>query len=91
MPKAQKWRSHISLPQHAEAGELEEELLLTGILEADVGLGILACALDAEHLADAETLVLDELAGGELCHTGGSACGIGRDETAGRWLLAVGY
>ena len=73
----------ISLSQHTEAGKLEQELLLTSILEADVGLGILACAFDTEHLADAETLVLDELSGGKLCHTGGSARGVGRDEAAG--------
>ena len=74
---------NVALSQHAEAGKLEEELFLTGILEADVGLGVLACALDAEHLADAETLVLDELSGRELSHAGSSTSSIGRDETAG--------
>ena len=73
-----------SLPQHAEAGKLEEELLLAGILEADVGFGVLACTLDTEHLTDTEALVLDELAGAELGHTGGTARGIGRDEPTGR-------
>ena len=72
------------LSQYAEAGKLEEQLFLAGILEADVGLGILASTLDAEHLADAEALVLDELAWGELGHTGGTSRGIGRDEAAGR-------
>jgi hypothetical protein len=69
------------LSQYAEAGKLKQELLLAGILEADVGLGVLACALDAEHLADAEALMFDELAWGELGYTGGTSRGIGRDET----------
>ena len=65
------------LSQHAEAGKLKQELLLAGILEADVGLGILTCSLNAEHLTDTEALVLDELAGAELGHAGGTTRGIG--------------
>ena len=42
-----------------------------------MGFGILACALNTEHLADAEALVLDELAWGELGYTGGTSRGIG--------------
>ena len=75
-----KVQASHQLPQHAEAGKLEQELLLAGILEADVGLGILARTLDAEHLTDAEALVFDELAWGELGYTGGTSRGIGRDE-----------
>ena len=69
--------------QHAEAGKLEEELFVSRVLEADVGLGVLACTLYLEYLADAEALVLNELSRGELCHTGSSARGVGRDETTG--------
>ena len=60
------------LSQHTEAGKLEQKLLLTGILEADMGLGILACALYLEYLTDAETLMLDELTGSKLRHTSSS-------------------
>ena len=74
------------LPQYTEAGELEQQLLLTGVLETDVGLGVLACTLDAEHLADAEALVLDELTRAELGYTRSASCGVGRDEAAGRSL-----
>ena len=70
--------------QHAEAGKLEEELFVSRVLEADVGLGVLACTLDAEHLANTETLVLDELTGSELGHTRSTSRGIGRDKAAGR-------
>ena len=48
-----------------------------------MGFGVLTCSLNAEHLADTEALVLDELAGAELGYTGGTSRGIGRDETAG--------
>ena len=71
------------LSQYAETGKLEQELLLACVLEADVGLGVLACTLYLEYLADAEALVLNELSRGELCHTGSSARGVGRDEATG--------
>ena len=57
--------------------------LLACVLVADVGLGVLACALDTEHLAYTEALVFDELSGAELGHTRSASGGIGRDEAAG--------
>ena len=55
--------------QYTEACKLEEELFFTGILEADMGLGILACTLYTEYLADTKAFVLDELTRAELGYT----------------------
>ena len=63
--------------QHSEAGKLEEKLFVACVLEADVGLGILTHALHLEHFTDTETLVLDELSGGELRHAGSATRSVG--------------
>ena len=47
-----------------EAGEAEEELLLSSMEERDGSLGIVACAFDLDDFANAETFVLDLLAYG---------------------------
>ena len=57
-----RWESVDGL----ETGETEQELLLTEVVEPDMGLGVLAAAFDEDDFAAAEAFVNDVLADAEV-------------------------